>query len=205
VKASPLLAFLLSVFLHGLIAVGIAVYMGYAPAPDELAQLDLTSVDLSIADMPDETAQAVPDTASVLQVQPLKPIESNVELPPEDTKLADPAMLKPDTSGLPSPLPSPPLAPRQAKVDAPPKLRRNIKPDYPRESRQRGEQGTVTLEIDVNAQGMADDVRVAQSSGYPLLDEAAVKAARSARFSSAKSEGRSVASTARLTLNFKLK
>ena len=96
-------------------------------------------------------------------------------------------------------------APRQARLDAPPKPKRNIKPDYPKEARQRGEQGDVVVEIRVNAEGTVDAVTVAASSGFPELDEAAVRAARAAKFSPARSGRDPVASTARLKLQFKLK
>ena len=97
------------------------------------------------------------------------------------------------------------MAPRQARLDAPPKPKRNIRPDYPKGARQRGEQGDVILEIRVNAEGTVDDVKVVTSSGFAELDEAAVKAARAAKFSPARSGHVPVASTARLKLQFKLK
>ena len=90
-------------------------------------------------------------------------------------------------------------------MDAPPKPKRNIKPDYPKGARQRGEQGDVILEIRVNAEGTVDDVRVATSSGFTELDEAAIRAAKAAKFSPARSRHGPVASTARLKLQFKLK
>ena len=96
-------------------------------------------------------------------------------------------------------------APRQARVDAPPRPQRAIRPDYPRGARQRGEQGDVVLEIAVAADGSVASVSVATSSGFADLDAAALKAVRSARFSPAKSGDQAVASTARLTLAFKLK
>ena len=64
---------------------------------------------------------------------------------------------------------------------------------------------SVVLEIRVNAEGTVDDVKVATSSGFAELDEAAVKAARAAKFSPARSGHDLVASTARLKLQFKLK
>jgi len=232
------IAFFLSLIFHGLIAAGIALYIGYAPAPDVLAQLDLTSVDLSFSETPDETVAVAPDSAPMPSATPPKPSVPEPEPPAEEAQSVNPSMPAPDMTDLPQPEAarekfeaksekprtdhtedakstthqsscvtpdSSPVAPRQAKVDAPAKPRRNIRPDYPRESRQRDEEGDVTLEIDVNAQGAVDDVRVAKSSGFPLLDEAAVKAARTARFSPAKSHGRPVASTVRLALDFRLK
>ena len=97
------------------------------------------------------------------------------------------------------------MAPRQARLDAPPRPKRNIKPDYPKGARQRGEQGDVLLEIRVNAEGAVDDVKVAASSGFAELDEAAVKAAKSAKFSPARSGREAVVSVAKLKLSFKLK
>ena len=82
---------------------------------------------------------------------------------------------------------------------------RAIKPEYPKGARQRGEQGDVVVEIRINAKGTVDDVAVAVSSGFPELDEAAVKAARAAKFSPARSGHDAVASTARLKLSFKLR
>ena len=75
----------------------------------------------------------------------------------------------------------------------------------PKGARQRGEQGDVVLEIRVNAAGIVDRVDVVSPSSFPELDEAAVRAARAARFTPAKSGGAPVASTARLMLTFKLK
>ena len=50
-----------------------------------------------------------------------------------------------------------------------------------------------------------DDVKVATSSGFAELDEAAMKAARTAKFSPARSGHDPVASTVRLKLQFKLR
>jgi len=118
------------------------------------------------------------------------------ELKPEPEK---PKVEHPPAESVPA------VAPKQAKIDAPPKPHKAIKPDYPKGARQRGEQGDVVLEIRVNAAGIVDRVDVVSSCGFPELDEAAVRAARTARFTPAKSGGSPVASTARLKLDFKLK
>ena len=73
--------------------------------------------------------------------------------------------------------PAPAVAPKQAKIDAPPKPHKTIKPDYPKGARQRGEQGEVILEIRVNAAGIVDHVDIVSSCGFSELDEAAVRAA----------------------------
>ena len=213
--------------LHGLVAVGLVAYLEYAPHPDVLATLDLSSVELSFAEQVEESAAVAPVPAAVAERRPPKP---KVDEPPPEAKIEKP--LPPDAGEIRFPEPkedarlktedtkakderretedakpvsAPTVAPRQARLDAPPKPKRNIKPDYPKGARQRGEQGDVVLEIRVNAEGTVDGVKVAVSSGFAELDEAAIKAARAARFSPARSGHDAVASTARLKLQFKLK
>ena len=211
-------AIIASVAAHGLVAVGIVAYMKYAPGPTAVATLDLSSVDLSFAEDEDETAAVSPTMPAMPEVEPPKPRE---EKPPEAERAEDPLPPDPaapklaepeperermETPEIPPPSPpAPAVAPKQAKIDAPPKPHKAIKPDYPKGARQRGEQGDVVLEIRVNAAGIVDRVDVISPSGFSELDEAAVRAARAARFTPAKSGGSAVASTARLTLTFKLK
>ena len=206
-------ALLISILIHGLIAAALIAYLEYAPHPDVLATLDLSSVELSFAEQVEETAAVASQLATVGRTVPSPPQEEKPpEVKPERRLPPDPSAPKfPEPKEEPRqliPHPStliPQPAPRQARLDAPPKPKRNIKPDYPKGARQRGEQGDVILEIRVNAEGTVDDVKVATSSGFAELDEAAVKAARAAKFSPARSGHDPVASTARLKLQFKLK
>ena len=221
-------AIIASIAAHGLVAVGIVAYMKYAPGPTAVATLDLSSVDLSFAEDEDETAAVSPTMPAMPEVEPPKPRE---EKPPEAERAEDPLPPDPIAPKLAEPEPErekmetpelkpepekpkverppaepvPAVAPKQAKIDAPPKPRKTIRPDYPKGARQRGEQGDVVLEIRVNAAGIVDRVDIVSPSGFSELDEAAVRAARAARFTPAKSGGSAVASTARLTLTFKLK
>ena len=201
-----------SILIHALLAIALSAYLEYAPHPDVLAMLDLSSVELSFAEKEDEAATVAPQPAMVERAVPSPPQE---ETPPE-VKLEKPIRRELGEIKLPEPKlnqtikqseqsNNSPVAPRQARLDAPPKPKRNIKPDYPKGARQRGEQGDVVLEIRVNAEGTVDDVKVATSSGFAELDEAAVRAAKAAKFSPARSGHDPVASTARLKLQFKLK
>ena len=209
-------AIAVSVAVHLLVGLGIWAYMEYAPSPDVLATLDLSSVELSFAEEEDETAAVLPQPSDTVLPQP------EPERPPEPKVVETPEPLPPipDAIDIPKPvekpvLPQPPPdystpqpstpQPRQARVDAPPRPKRTIRPDYPKGARLRGEQGDVVIEMTVNAQGGVDKATVVASSGYAELDEAALRAVRSARFTPAKSGRESVASTARLTLTFKLK
>ena len=218
----------ISILIHGLIAAALVAYLEYAPHPDVLATLDLSSVELSFAEQVEETAAIAPTQASSDNFRPPKPkadskspeVKLEKPLPPEpgaikfpepreDARLKTEDVVKnvppKDNRTIEQSNNSPPVAPRQARLDAPPKPKRNIRPDYPKGARQRGEQGDVVLEIRVTAEGTVDDVKVATSSGFAELDEAAVRAAKAAKFSPARSGHDPVASTARLKLQFKLK
>ena len=221
-----IIAVFASLLIHALLALGLIAYLEYAPRPDVLATLDLSSVELSFAEQVEESAAVAALPATVGRAVPSppqeeKPPEAKFEkpLPPEageikfpepkedvrlkteDAKAKDERRETEDAKAASAPA----VAPRQARLDAPPKPKRNIKPDYPKGARQRGEQGDVVVEIRVNVEGTVDAVKVATTSGFPELDEAAVRAARAAKFSPARSGHDPVASTARLKLQFKLK
>ena len=66
-------------------------------------------------------------------------------------------------------------------VDTGAELKELPTPTYPAESRRRGEQGTVLLEIEVLADGSVGAIRVIESPGHPRLVEAAVAAMRRAK------------------------
>ena len=206
-------AVLLSVAIHGFIAAALIAYLEYAPHPDVLATLDLSSVELSFAEQVEETQPVASQPATVGRRVPSPPqdekppeVKPGKPLPPDPSSLKFPEPKEDPRQLIPHPSsPIPPIAPRQARLDAPPKPKRNIRPDYPKGARQRGEQGDVVLEIRVNAEGTVDDVKVATSSGFAELDEAAIRAAKAAKFSPARSGHDPVASTARLKLQFKLK
>lgn len=193
------------------------VELSFAETEDETA-----AVSPAFASAPADPVPAPPPP------EPERPPEAEPpkDLPPEPDapRLPDPAPARPPLETPPAPpredlppkeelprpsavasAPAPAVAPRQARLDAKPGLRRDIRPDYPRGARLRGECGDVTLEIEVAASGRAGDVKVVSSSGYAELDEAAVKAAKAARFTPARRGGRPVSSTARITITFDLK
>lgn len=228
-------AVLISLGVHATLALGLVAYFRVAPGPKALPTLDLSSVDLSFAEQEDASAPVVPQAPSAALPEPPKPTalepppprQAEMPLPPEPggARFPEPQEERPqvktedarrETKDAPrepedarretqAATPTPAVAPRQARVDAPPKPRRTIRPVYPKGARQRGEQGEVTVEIEVDAEGRVSAVKVVGSSGFAELDDAAVRAVRAATFVPAKSGGRAVESSARLTLAFRLK
>jgi protein TonB len=65
----------------------------------------------------------------------------------------------------------------------------NEPPVYPWSARAQGHHGRVLLSVWVSAEGHADDLAVLKSSGYPILDRAAVEAVAHWRFQPARRGG----------------
>ena len=80
----------------------------------------------------------------------------------------------------------------------------NPKPVYPLLSRKLAEEGTVVLRILVREDGAAGEVRIQQSSGYPLLDESALSAVQRWRFHPASINRRPIAEWYQVAIPFKL-
>ena len=59
---------------------------------------------------------------------------------------------------------------------------RSIPPSYPRIAKEKGWEGTVILRVTVSPGGRADAIQIRKSSGYPVLDEAAVHAVKTWQF-----------------------
>ena len=81
---------------------------------------------------------------------------------------------------------------------------RNPEPEYPLVARRRGQQGTVLLNLTVSASGRPTEVSLKQSSGYQLLDQAALKAVKNWEFEPARIGDVSVESRIEVPVCFKL-
>ena len=238
-------ALLCALAFHAALVACAAFFGWFSPDPTTLPELDLTSIDLSFSETPEETAApATPPPQPAVEppppapepptpapepppiVKPLEPVPPKTPKPvvppqamprPAEAKPVpkvppkpspDP---KPQESPPPKPQPSvaipPAPAPSQARiaVDKPPVPRRRIKPEYPRGARERGEEGDVTLELDISESGTVNDVRIIASCGFAELEQAAIQTVKRARFTPARRGNSKVPATARLTLTFRLK
>lgn len=227
-----LCSFVCALAFHALLVIGAVRFGWLAPDDATLPELDLTSVDLSFSETPDETATPVtapPPSAPVKEPpQPPAPqplderlhwdnVRDSITPPPAEprpTDLRPPLPEPPETERKPEPSPQPQQpaatpapAPSQARVavDKPPTPRRRIKPEYPKGARQRGEEGNVTIELDVSSDGTVDGSRIVASCGFKELEQAAIQAVKRARFTPARRGSANVPATARITLTFRLK
>jgi len=90
-------------------------------------------------------------------------------------------------------------------LDSAPAYTYNPKPSYPRAARRRGQQGTVTLLVEVLPNGRVGGIDIDRSSGHQLLDDAAVKAVKKWRFAPARKGRTSVRAWVKIPVEFNLK
>lgn len=89
-----------------------------------------------------------------------------------------------------------PIAPAYSDADQPPVAINPMSPvEYPVPLLEQGIEGRVLLRMFADTHGtlVPDSVRIAESSGYPALDSAAVVGAKSLRYSPALRRGRPIA------------
>jgi TonB family protein len=92
----------------------------------------------------------------------------------------------------------------ESSVSVPARLRGALSPAYPPGARAEQVEADVALAIIVSAQGTVQDARVVRAAGFGF-DEAALAAARRARFSPAEREGHAVSVRMRWTVSFRLR
>ena len=147
--------------------------------------------------------------------EPPEPPEISLPEPPEPPPEPPRKHPSPTPEAPPPPAPPPPKAPHSAppppaaaentaRIDAPPRAARPIRPEYPKEARQRGEEGDVTLDLVITARGLVSEVSVAASSGFRDLDDAAARAAARTKFKPATRGSTPVQANARIIIKFRI-
>jgi protein TonB len=97
------------------------------------------------------------------------------------------------------------VPPAQIIREAIPVYRENPPPQYPRVARRRGYQGTVVLEVLVNREGSVGDLRVFQSSGYSILDKAAIRSVKGWLFEPGRRGDEKIEMWVNLPIRFQIK
>lgn len=165
-------------------------------------------------------------SVSVIEVRPAPPAPvvqpEPVVMPPAITP--EPVMTRrPEPAVLPPP-PRPAAVPAQPKaappkvaavapakpdvpafVEARPAVAANRPPHYPDLARRQGWQGLCLVRVAVSASGRAGAVSVARSSGYGILDQAALTAVKRWKFTPRMVRGVPAESTVEVPVNFGLR
>jgi protein TonB len=87
--------------------------------------------------------------------------------------------------------------------DTPPQLLGKIEPIYPEAAKAQGIKGRVTLRVELDAAGEVSEISVLKSDSE-LLNEAAITAVKKVKFKPAQLEGKPIACTVIIPVDFRL-
>jgi len=173
----------------------------------KIVQVITGPVQTEIIDEPEDEENEPPPPPPEIEAPPpyVPPPDFAIEMPAAQTAttaITGVTNVKPTA-------PPPTKAPEKATVKTPPsttgKGARITQPEYPPSSRRAGEEGTVTLQVYVLETGKAGEVKVSKSSGFPKLDEAAVREVqRTWRFVPGKEDGKPTAMWHTFNVTFRL-
>ena len=197
------LAFVLVVIIHALFFWVLASGLGAKMVQTVMGPVETKMIE----ELPEDDKEPPPPPPDIEQPPPyVPPPEVSIEIAVAPTTNTAPTVIttqRPVQTAAPPP-PPPPKTVRTAP-SATGKGARTPLPEYPPASRRAGEVGTVTLKCYVNEQGRCSEVSVVKSSGFPRLDEAAVKEVpRNWRFVPGKEDGKPVATWHTFNVTFKL-
>lgn len=140
---------------------------------------------------------------------PLARLASRPVLPPEapvapaDEPRATPlAAAEPAVESAPSRALAAPIG---SAPPSPPEFIERVEPVYPRSARLAGIEGAVRIRLRLDAEGRLEEAVVAESSGSPALDDAALAAARASRYAPARLGSRALAAETEATYRFRLR
>ena len=97
------------------------------------------------------------------------------------------------------------ISPEQVVREARPMYRMNPPPNYPKLARKRGYEGTVVLKVLVNRKGKVKDLYASTSSGYAILDKAAIASVKDWIFEPGKRGDEEVKMWVQIPIRFQLK
>jgi protein TonB len=180
------------------------------PAPKPPKVSNETYVDVTLTQPP-------PELPKPIVVPPLEP-KVETPLPKPEEKPQPPPPPKPEMT-IPEPKPEPPPPVPKPVVIPPPQPKPPTEEYvpvtqptfaiqathvYPPEAARRRQQGVVVLMLYINGSGTLDKVEIVKSSGFPLLDAAAIKEMKQSRFEPAMDGAIPIRSRAQASVTYRL-
>jgi TonB family protein len=132
----------------------------------------------------------------------VQPPQESVDLESDSSDMPAEKTLKPKPVATPPPASGGPISGGALEVPA---YYRNPPPPYPGEARRLKEEGLVRLYVQLDSQGKVVSVSVSQSSGFSLLDEAALSTVKGWQFKPARMAGIAVSTSVNIPVLFRLK
>jgi protein TonB len=192
--------FLLVIFLH--FVVGYAFYSGLAR---RIVQTVIPPVEIAQIEKPKDVDKPPPPPPKLEEIKPYVPPPEFVDV---QAPIVETTAITVTTQAPPTPqaAPAPPAPVKSTPIRQDPKHPLKIGEDwYPDASKRANEEGKCFVQLKVAADGRIMEANIQQSSGYPRLDEACMKAVVGQRMLPATVEGKPVETVAVLPITWKLK
>ena len=191
----------ISALLHFVIARSFLVHSG--PQKIEFARGETTEVFLIEETLP--LLEAIPEPESPPEIPaPPKAEEILKANQSEEVAAAQPTPELKKTEKKPAPqVPKTVSASKKTNIPQPVVIL-NTPPNYPETARRAGWEGRVTVRVEVSADGVPTSVTLGKSSGYGVLDQAALRAVKSWRFQPRRIEGVAMAGVVEVPVHFAL-
>lgn len=179
--------------IHVLIIYGLATSMGIVKIPKFAEPIEAVFI-------PEQTES---------QPEPLKPVKPEIdqvmptEQPMPELEFDEP-IVPPAENAVPASENAIAATEATGAVAQDLKASNRVEPTYPSASRRAGEEGTVRLKVLVDEKGRPRDVTVANSSGFPRLDQAAMEAVRKWRFVAATDGTNAISAWTQVAITFRL-
>lgn len=159
-----------------------------------------------IEDVKDQEDKPPPPPPKIEEVKPFVPPPEVVDI---QADLAPTNAITSTTSVKQAPPPVAAAAPKpvaRTSIRMDPRHPLKIGEDYyPDASKRNNEEGTCRVQLKVAASGQIEDATIQQTSGYPRLDEACLKAVKGQRMLPATEDGKPIETVAVLPITWKLK
>lgn len=179
--------------LHVLIIWGLVVSMGIVPVSKFIPPIQAVFIDEPMSEPEEEIKPVKPEIDELAPVEETLPDLQIEEVVAPPTEVAMPA----SESAIGA-------TAMEAGAAQQLKTSNRVEPVYPPTSRRLGEEGTVRLRVLVDEKGRPGDVKVATSSGFARLDQAAIEAVKRWRFVAATDGARAVSTWTQVAITFKL-
>jgi periplasmic protein TonB len=191
--------FLLVILFH--IALGYALVNGLAR---KIVQTIIPPVEIAQIDKPKVDDKPPPPPPKIEEIKPYVPPPEFVDI---QAPLAETNAISVVTkvNVAPPPVAQPRSIPGTSMRMDPRHPLRIGEDYYPDASKRNNEEGTCRVQVHVAASGVIVDATLQQSSGFPRLDEACLKAVKGQRMIPATQEGKPVDSVAVLPITWKLR
>jgi len=180
------------------------VWAFYTGLAGKLIQKVIPPVEISQVDKPKEVDKPPPPPPKLEEIKPYVPPPEFVDIqaPAQDTTAITQVtqVQKPTAAPVAAPPPVPGTPPRMD-----PKHPLKIGEEwYPDASKRAGEEGRCVVQMTVSADGKVSAESIQQSSGFPRLDDACLKAVHGQRMMPATEAGKPVEKTVSIPIAWKL-